>query len=96
MTEGLAKSNRGTHGASGISADDAKCFSTKPIAAINLDDLIAYDTVVDKFSSELPFDVSKNVESQTPIASDMMKRLAADKEGFAKARKGSWTQRYLA
>ena len=49
MTESR-KSNR-THGASGISADDAKCFSTKPIAAINLDDLIAYDTVVDKFSS---------------------------------------------
>ena len=52
---------------------------TAPIAAINLDDLIAYDTAVDKFSSELPFDVSKTPNHKR-LLHLTVKRLAADKE----------------
>merc|ERR1712146_705816 len=72
----------------GLSQQDSEYFSSQPIGAIILNDLITFDSIADEVTSNLPFDVSKNTESQTPIAADMMKRLAADKEGFAKSQEG--------
>jgi thiol-disulfide isomerase/thioredoxin len=70
----------------GFTPEELRAFCLQPLQQVGLEDFIVFKKKdgEDVVASDLPFDVSRQRESKTPIAVDMIKRMGEDMAGFAK------------